>query len=64
MVIGVLGWYYHKLINMLSRMVSLESLGFYMLLAVVSGFSRIATPIINAFSPQFTELVALKMKMV
>ena len=61
MVIGVLGMVLSQADKMvLSRMVSLESLGFYMLAwAVVSGFSRIATPIINAFSPQFTELVAL-----
>ena len=61
MVIGVLGMVLSQADKMvLSKMVSLESFGFYMLAwAVVSGFSRIATPIINAFSPQFTELVAL-----
>ena len=56
MVIGVLGMVLSQADKMvLSKMVSLESLGFYMLAwAVVSGFSRIATPIINAFGPQFT----------
>ena len=61
MVIGVLGMVLSQADKMvLSKMVSLESFGFYMLAwAVVSGFSRIATPIINAFSPQFTTLVAV-----
>ena len=60
MLIGVLGMVLSQADKMiLSRMVSLESFGFYMLAwAVVSGFSRIATPLINAFSPRFTELVA------
>ena len=60
MLIGVLGMVLSQADKMvLSGMVSLESFGFYMLAwAVVSGFSRIATPLINSFSPQFTELVA------
>ena len=61
MLIGVLSMVLSQADKMiLSRMVSLESFGFYMLAwAVVSGFSRIATPLINAFSPRFTELVAI-----
>ncbi len=60
MVIGVLGMILSQVDKMiLSRMISLQDFGFYMLAwAVVSGFSRIATPLINAFSPLFTELVA------
>lgn len=43
----------------LSRLVSLEMLGFYMLAWTgSSGLSRIAGPIIQAFSPRFTELVS------
>lgn len=43
----------------LSRLVSLEAFGFYMLAwTVVSGLSRIATPLIQAFGPRFTELVS------
>ena len=42
-----------------SRLVSLESLGFYMLASTVaSGLSRIATPLIQAFGPHLTELVS------
>jgi O-antigen/teichoic acid export membrane protein len=61
MLIGVLGMIISQTDKMvLSRMVSLEGFGFYMLAwAVVSGFSRITTPLINAFQPQFTELVAI-----
>jgi O-antigen/teichoic acid export membrane protein len=44
---------------LLSRLVSLESFGFYMLAwTVASGFSRVATPLIQAFGPSFTELVS------
>lgn len=43
----------------LSRMVSLEVMGFYMLAwTVTSGLSRIATPLIQAFAPYFTMLVS------
>lgn len=43
----------------LSRMVSLEAFGFYMLAwAVASGLQRIAVPLIQAFGPRFTELVS------
>lgn len=43
----------------LSRVVSLEAFGFYMLAwAVASGLSRVATPLIQAFGPHFTELVS------
>ncbi len=43
----------------LSRLVSLEVFGFYMLAwAVASGLSRVATPLIQAFGPHFTELVS------
>lgn len=60
MIIGVLGMILSQMDKMiLSKMISLEDYGFYMLAwTVVSGFSRISTPLINAFSPQFTELVA------
>jgi len=44
----------------LSRIVSLEAFGFYMLAwTVASGLSRVATPLIQAFDPQFTELVSI-----
>lgn len=43
----------------LSRVVSLEALGFYMLAwTVASGLSRVATPLIQAFGQHFTELVS------
>jgi O-antigen/teichoic acid export membrane protein len=43
----------------LSRMVSLEAFGLYMLAwTVASGLSRVATPLIQAFSPRFTELIS------
>lgn len=43
----------------LSRTVSLEEFGFYMLAwSVASGLSRIATPLIQAFGPHFTELIS------
>lgn len=43
----------------LSRMVTLEAFGFYMLAwTVASGLSRVATPLIQAFGPHFTELVS------
>lgn len=43
----------------LTRLISLEAFGAYALAwAVASGLSRIATPLIQAFSPRFTELVA------
>ncbi len=44
---------------LLSRMVSLETFGFYMLAwTVASGLSRLATPLMQAFGPRFTELVS------
>ena len=60
MLIGILGMILSQADKMiLSRMSHLEDFGFYMLAwAVVSGFSRVATPLIQAFSPRFTELVA------
>ena len=43
----------------LSRLVSLQALGLYMLAwTVASGLSRVATPLVQAFGPHFTELVA------
>ena len=43
----------------LSRVISLEAFGFYMLAwTVASGLSRGVTPLIDAFYPQFTELVS------
>jgi len=43
----------------LSRTVSLDALGFYMLAwTVASGLSRVSMPLIQAFSPHFTELVS------
>lgn len=43
----------------LSRMVSLEAFGFYMLAwTVASGLSRVSSPLIQAFSPYFTALVS------
>jgi O-antigen/teichoic acid export membrane protein len=43
----------------LSRMVSLEMFGFYMLAwTIASGLSRVVTPLIQAFNPHFTELVS------
>ena len=43
----------------LSRVVSLEAFGFYMLAwTVASGLSRIATPLLQAFGPHFTELIS------
>jgi O-antigen/teichoic acid export membrane protein len=43
----------------ISRLISLESFGLYMLAwTVASGLSRVATPLIQAFSPHFTELVS------
>ena len=43
----------------LSKMVSLEALGFYMLAwTVASGLSRVAVPLVQAFSPRFTDLVS------
>jgi O-antigen/teichoic acid export membrane protein len=43
----------------LSRVVSLEAFGYYMLSStVVSGLSRAATPLIQTFGPRFTELVS------
>lgn len=43
----------------LSRVVSLEVFGFYMLAWTVSlGLSRVAMPIIQAFSPRFTGLIS------
>ena len=44
----------------LSRVVSLEAFGFYMLAwTVSSGLSRGVTPLIEAFFPKFTELVSI-----
>ena len=46
---------------MLSRLVSLELFSFYMLAWVVaSGLTRVATPLIQAFSPYLTQLVSLR----
>ena len=43
----------------LSKMVTLEALGYYMLAwAAASGLTRVASPLIQAFSPRFTELVS------
>jgi O-antigen/teichoic acid export membrane protein len=43
----------------LSQLVSLEAFGFYMLAwTVASGLSRVATPLIQAFGPRFTELIS------
>jgi O-antigen/teichoic acid export membrane protein len=43
----------------LSRVVSLEAFGFYMLAStVVAGLSRVATPLIQTFGPRFTELLS------
>lgn len=43
----------------LSRMVSMEIFGYYMLAwTVASGMSRVSTPIMQAFGPHFTELVS------
>jgi O-antigen/teichoic acid export membrane protein len=43
----------------LSRFVPLREFGFYMLAwTVSSGLSRVSTPLIQAFSPRFTELVS------
>lgn len=43
----------------LSRLVSLELFGLYMLAwTVASGLSRVSTPLVQAFSPRFTELVS------
>ena len=43
----------------LSKIVSLEALGFYMLAwTVASGLSRVAIPLVQAFSPRFSGLVS------
>jgi O-antigen/teichoic acid export membrane protein len=43
----------------LSRLVTLQVFGLYMLAwTVASGLSRVATPLLQAFSPRFTELVS------
>ena len=43
----------------LSRIVTLQVFGLYMLAwTVASGLSRVATPLLQAFSPRFTELVS------
>lgn len=45
---------------MLTRFVSLEILGFYMVASTVaSGLTRLAIPLIQAFGPRFTELCAI-----
>ena len=45
----------------LSRTTSLEALGSYMVAwTISSGLSRIATPLIQAFQPKFTELVSMQ----
>ena len=47
----------------LTRFITLEAFGFYMLAwTVASGFSRVATPLIQAYSPRFTELVSKEKK--
>ena len=44
---------------LLSRLVSLEAFGLYMLAwSVASGLSRVAVPLLQAFGPRFTELVS------
>ena len=60
MLISVLGIIMSQADKMLlSKMSPLEDYGFYMLAwAVASGLSRVSTPLIQAFSPQFTELLA------
>jgi O-antigen/teichoic acid export membrane protein len=56
-VMGVLMSQTDKIV--LSRLTSLEMFGFYMLAwNVSSGLSRLATPLIQAFGPHFTELVS------
>ena len=56
-VLGIIMAQADKMI--LTRLITLEAFGFYMLAwAVASGFSRLATPLIQAFSPRFTELVS------
>ena len=43
----------------LSRLVSLEDFGYYMLAwTVATGFSRVSGPLLQAFYPRFTELVS------
>ena len=43
----------------LSRLVSLESFGYYAVAwTVASGLSRVTTPLLQAFSPRFTELLS------
>ena len=45
----------------LSKMISLEIFGYYMLAwSVASGLSRVVTPLTQAYYPRFTELVATK----
>lgn len=57
-IIGVLLSQSDKII--LTRLVSLEVFGFYTLAWVVaSGLTRVATPLVQAFSPHFTELVSV-----
>ena len=60
MLISILGIVMSQLDKMiLSRLASLEEFGLYILAwTVASGLSRLATPLIQAFSPQFTELVS------
>jgi len=56
-VLGIIMAQADKMI--LTRFITLEAFGFYMLAwTVASGFSRVATPLIQAFSPRFTELVS------
>lgn len=57
-VLGIIMSQADKMI--LSRVISLEAFGFYMLAwTVASGLSRGVTPLIEAFYPQFTELVSI-----
>lgn len=57
-VLGIVMTQADKMI--LSRVVSLEMFGFYMLAwTVASGLLRVGTPLIQAFGPRFTELVSM-----
>lgn len=61
MLIGIFGVILSQADKLiLSGRVSLENFGFYMVAwTVASGFSRAATPLLHAFQPKFTELIAL-----
>lgn len=56
-VLGIIMAQTDKLL--LSRLSSMEDFGFYMLAwAVASGLTRVSTPLMQAFSPRFTELIS------